>query len=220
MLSELFSPFIEIINYLILKFSYVGIALVTVIENIIAPIPSEFVFPWAGFLAYQGKLNVFLIALSGAVGSVIAAAILYKLGSLFNGVKTREFVNKYGKLLFIKLEDLERAEKWFEKYGIWTVFIFRFIPIGRSIVSIPAGFVKMNFAKFIILTFAGTFIWSFILTYAGYVLGENWTLVSELTKKYEKLIIFIVLFLLFAFFLYKIRVKLKGKKTNLISEEK
>ena len=193
MLSEIFAPTIEFINQLILQFSYVGIAAVSFIENIIAPIPSEFVFPWAGFLAYQGKMNIWLISLAGAVGSLAAALVLYYLGSKFNGPKTREFVDKYGKYIFISLKDLEKAEGWFEKYGVWTVFIFRMIPLGRTVISIPAGFVKMNILTFSVLTFIGTFLWSFLLTYAGYILGENWERVSEVLSGYEHLVIYAIL---------------------------
>lgn len=183
----------DIISDIIVRFNYWGIFAITFIENIIAPIPSEFVFPWAGFLAYQGQLNIWLISLSGAFGSLAAALVLYYLGARFNGPKTREFVNKYGKYLFVSYDDLEKSEQWFNKYGIWTVFLFRMVPLGRTIVSIPAGFVKMNVVTFSVLTFAGTFIWCLILTYAGYLLGENWGAVEEFSSQYQKLIVVIIL---------------------------
>ena len=193
MLSDLFSGLSDIISHLILTFNYAGIFFLAFIENVISPIPSEFIFPWAGFLASEGKINFWGIVLAGAVGATVAAWLLYYLGSKFNGPKTRLFVDKYGKYLLIKLSDLEKAEKWFEKYGVWTVFIFRFVPLGRSIISIPAGFVKINFWKFTILTFAGTFIWSAILTYAGYQLGENWTIVVGFLNKYQELVIILII---------------------------
>ncbi len=121
MLSEILEPLTTVLSDLIVKFGYGGIFAVTFIENIIAPIPSEFVFPWAGFLAYQGKLDIWLISLSGALGSLIAALVLYYLGSKFNGPKTPAIVDKYGKYLIISLEDLNKSEKCFEKYGVWTV---------------------------------------------------------------------------------------------------
>src|SRR5690606_13207794 len=115
----------QVFSDLIIRFGYAGIFAITFIENIIAPIPSEFVFPWAGFLAYQGKLDIWLISLSGALGSLVAALVLYYLGSKFNGPRTRAFVDRYGKYLFISMEDLDKSEAWFNKYGIWTVFLFR-----------------------------------------------------------------------------------------------
>ena len=129
------------------------------------------------------------------------------LGSKFNGDKTRKFIDKYGKFLFISLNDLERSEKWFSKYGVWTVLIFRMVPLGRSIISIPAGFIKMNVYIFASLTFVGTFIWSFILTYAGYTLGEHWTKVSEIISTYEHIVIY-ALIALIGVFIYTKRHKI------------
>lgn len=208
MLSELFAPIVDFITAVIIKFNYFGIALSAFLENVVAPIPSEFVFPWAGFLASQGKLNIFLIALSGAIGSVLAGLVLYYLGYKFNGPKSREFVDKYGRFLLIKLEDLEKAEKWFEKYGPLTVFFFRFVPIARSLISIPAGFVKMNVVLFAVLTFVGTFIWSFALTYAGYLLGSNWSKIEVYMNKYQNFAILAVI-ILGLFFVYKNRGRVK-----------
>ena len=174
------------------------------LENIIPPIPSEFVFPWAGYLAGTGKLNIFLISLSGALGSTLASLILYYLGSKFNGVKTREFVSKYGKYFFISLTDLEKAEKWFEKYGSITILIFRVIPLARSVISVPAGFVKLNIFLFTFYTFIGTFIWSLVLTYLGFMLGENHTLIEKYVDKYKDLL-YILIFMGIVVFLYKKR---------------
>lgn len=192
MLSELFSPFITLISDWIVRFGYWGIIAVTFIENIIAPIPSEFVFPWAGFLAAQGKMNVWMISFAGAIGSLAAALVLYYLGSKFNGPRTRQFVDRYGKYVFISLEDLEKAEGWFEKYGAWTVLIFRVVPLGRTVISVPAGFVKMNVVTFSVLTFIGTFVWSLILTYAGFALGENWDMVSKFLEEYQHIVIYAI----------------------------
>ena len=191
------------ISDIIVQFGYLGLIFVTFLENVIAPIPSEFVFPWAGFLAAEGRMNIFLISLSGAIGSVMAAYLLYFLGSKFSGDKTRAFVDKYGKFLFVSLKDLEKAEGWFEKYGVWTVLIFRMIPLGRSVISIPAGFVKMKLSIFLTLTFIGTFAWSLLLTYAGYILGENWIKVSEILKEYEHFVIYAVIALGFLFLYFK-----------------
>lgn len=201
MLSEILEPLVQFFSDLIVRFGYAGIFAITFIENIIAPIPSEFVFPWAGFLAYQGKLDIFLISLSGALGSLAAALVLYYLGSKFNGPRTRAFVEKYGKYIFISIDDLNKAEGWFEKYGVWTVLIFRVVPLGRTLISIPAGFVKMDVFTFSLFTFVGTFVWCFILTYAGYLLGENWSAVTEFSSEYENVIVILIL-LAFLGFLY------------------
>ncbi len=204
MLSQIFGAIGAFISFLILEFGYLGIFFVSFLENIIPPIPSEFVFPWAGYLAGEGKINIFLISLSGALGSTLAALILYYLGSKFNGVKTREFVNKYGKYFFISLTDLEKAEKWFEKYGPITILVFRVIPLARSAISVPAGFVKLNIFLFTFYTFTGTFIWSLVLTYLGFVLGENHTLIEKYVDQYKDFLYVLILIGL-AVFLYKKR---------------
>jgi membrane protein DedA with SNARE-associated domain len=203
MLAEILQPLIQFFSDLIVRFGYFGIFAITFLENIIAPIPSEFVFPWAGFLASQGKMNIWLISLAGALGSLLAAWVLYYLGTRFNGPKTRAFVDKYGKFLFITLDDLEKSEKWFEKYGPWTILLFRVVPLGRSLISIPAGFVRMNLFLFSLFTFVGTFVWCFVLTYAGYVLGNNWDKVVELSSSYEHFILLIIVIAGLAFLFFK-----------------
>lgn len=203
MLSELLSPLISYLSDLIIRFSYAGIFAVTFIENIIAPIPSEFVFPWAGFLASQGDMNIFMISFAGATGSLAAALVLYYLGHKMSGDKSRRFAAKYGKYLFIKEEDIERAENWFKQYGVWTVLIFRLVPLGRTIISIPAGFIKMNVWTFSLLTFLGTFLWCFVLTYLGFVLGENWKIIADYSSEYEKIVIGLVVLTGIAFVFWK-----------------
>ena len=203
MLSEFLSPLISYLSDLIIKFGYAGIFAVTFIENIIAPIPSEFVFPWAGFLASKGDMNIFMISFAGALGSVAAGLVLYYLGHKMSGDKSRKFAAKYGKYLFIKEEDIERAENWFKKYGVWTVFIFRLVPLGRTIISIPAGFIKMSVWTFSLLTFLGTFLWCFVLTYLGFILGENWQIIAKYSSEYEKAVIGLVVVLGIGFLFWK-----------------
>lgn len=200
MISEILEPTAAIMSDIIIKLGYFGIFLVAFIENIIAPIPSEFVFPWAGFLASRGDMNIVLISLAGALGSVAAALILYYLGYKSSGEGPRKFIDKYGKYFFMNNAELDKAQEWFRKYGIWAVLLFRMMPIGRTIISIPAGFIKMNIWTFTFLTFIGTFVWCFILTYAGYVLGENWESIRDITKGYEHAVLYacivaVVLFL-------------------------
>lgn len=203
MLSELLSPLIESLKNLIEQFGYLGIFLVTFIENIIAPIPSEFVFPFAGYLASEGKMNILMVSFAGAMGSVVAALVLYYLGYKMSGDKSRKFVAKYGKYLFIKEADIEQAENWFKTYGVWTVFIFRLVPLGRTIISIPAGFIKMNVWVFTLLTFLGTFLWCFVLTYLGYVFGENWHTIEAVSSQYQDAIYILIVLAGLAFLYWK-----------------
>lgn len=193
MLSELLSNASIFLSDLIATFGYTGIFIATFIENIIAPIPSEFIFPLAGYLASQGKMNIWLISLAGGLGSLLAALLLYFIGSKFNTERSRHFVDKWGKYIFVSLQDIEKAEKWFTKYGVWTILIFRLVPLGRTVVSIPAGFTKMNIMTFSILTFIGTFLWCFILTYLGFLMVENWKTISNILSEYEHIVIYAII---------------------------
>ena len=192
MLNSIIETLISVLNQTIDKFGYFGIFAVTFIENVIPPIPSEFVFPSAGFLASQGRFNIFLVAFFGALGSLAAALVLYYVGYKSAQDHSRKFINKYAKYFFIKPEEIENAEVWFKKYGVWTVFFLRMLPLGRTIISIPAGFIKMNIWLFIALTFVGTYLWCFILTYLGYAFGENYTVISEYTSEYETLVKYLI----------------------------
>lgn len=188
MFETLFSSLITLLNETINTLGYLGIFLVTFIENVIPPIPSEFVFPSAGYLASQGRFNIFLVALAGALGSLAAALILYYIGYKSAQDHSRQFINKYSRVFFIKPEEIDNAEKWFKKYGVWTVFFLRMMPLGRTIISIPAGFIKMNIWLFTVLTFVGTYLWCFILTYLGFALGENYDVISRYASEYEQIV--------------------------------
>lgn len=185
--------------------SYPGLIFVTVLENVFPPIPSEAILPFAGFLSATGKFNIWLVIISGTLGSVIGALFLYAFGYYGNEKIVRAFVRKYGRFMLLKEEDLDGAEAFFKKHGRPAVFTARLIPIFRSIVSIPAGLAKMPLLEFVTLTAIGTSLWCAILAFLGRMLGERWDLVSVFVKKYENLVLIILAFLI-VYLLYK-RVK-------------
>lgn len=185
MLSEILHSLSNWSANIILSFGYPGIAFISLVENIVTPIPSEAVLPFAGFLSIQGELNIWLIAISATLGSLIGALIIYWFGLYGKETFVRKFIRKYGKWFFVDEKSLDSAEEFFIKHGMKAIFFGRLIPIVRSLISLPAGFAKINIMKFIIFTSLGTFIWSFILVYAGVLLGENWELVGSWLKKYE-----------------------------------
>jgi membrane protein DedA with SNARE-associated domain len=145
------------------------------IESSFIPFPSEIVMPPAGYLSFTGKMNIYMVILSGAFGSLLGALINYYL-SLFLG---RPFLIKYGKYFFINKRRLELVEKYFIHHGEITTFIGRLLPGIRQYISIPAGLAKMPIYKFILFTFFGAFIWVSILTLIGYYIGVNLTLIKE-----------------------------------------
>jgi membrane protein DedA with SNARE-associated domain len=167
------------IETLMTSLGYLGITLLMALENLIPPIPSEFIMPLAGFTAAQGELSLPLVILAGTLGSVLGALPLYALGAVLGQERLERWIGKYGKWLGLKCNDIQRASAWFERHGNKAVFFLRLVPGVRSLISIPAGGVKMPFYQFLLLTTLGSAIWTTLLTLAGYLLGENYERVDQ-----------------------------------------
>lgn len=193
---KLFGTIIELVTRIIETGSYPGLIFVTILENVFPPIPSEAILPFAGFLSATGKFNIWLVIISGTMGSVIGALILYAFGYYGNEKIVRAFVRRYGRFMLLKEEDLDGAEAFFKKHGRPAVFSARLIPIFRSIVSIPAGLAKMPLFEFITLTAVGTSLWCAVLAFLGRFLGENWHLVGQWVSRYEKIVLIVLIFTL------------------------
>lgn len=189
---------------------YPGVALAMFIESFFAPIPSELIMPFAGFLAAQGEMNVVIIGLVGGIASYLGSLPFYFLGRVGKEERIKQFINKYGKWLFISESDVEKGYSFFKKHGNWTVFFGRLIPIIRTVISFPAGMAQMNYIKFSAYTLAGSLIWSYLLTIAGYLLGENWEVVGAFIDKYQ-LVVIVIGVLIVLFLLYKL-VKRRNKQ--------
>ena len=177
--------------------SYPGIIILMALESMIFPMPSELVMPFAGFLVAEGKMNMGLVTLFSSLGSIIGSLISYFIG--YYGGKT--FVLKFGKYLLLEVADLEKTEKWFREKGIKTIFISRFIPVVRHLISIPAGIGKMNLKKFCLYTILGATMWNLFLAYCGYVLGKNWDVIKHYSE-YISIIVATILVLAGVYFIY------------------
>ena len=149
---------------------YSGIVLLMAIESASIPLPSEVIMPFSGFLVFEGRFNLWLIALAGAVGCVIGSVVAYWVG-MYGG---RPLIEKYGKYILISHHDLDLADRWFKKHGDAAIFFSRLLPVVRTYISFPAGIARMRFWHFIVYTFVGSYIWSLGLGYVGLKLGENW----------------------------------------------
>jgi membrane protein DedA with SNARE-associated domain len=162
---------IDIIN----TYGYIGIFLLIAIENIFPPIPSEVILLFGGFVTVYTNMNVWGVIVSATLGSVGGAIFLYEIGRKFTPDEV-EKVSERGifKLLRLKREDLRNARRWFDKHDSKAVFICRFIPFMRSIISIPAGMARMKMNKFLLLTAIGTFIWNTVLVFLGRLAGDAW----------------------------------------------
>ena len=159
---------------------YPGIFAAMVAENLFPPIPSEVVLPLAGFEVDAGTLDFLLVVLAATLGSLAGALILYAIG-LYGG---RPLVHRWGRVLRVTPADLDRAERWFARWGDWVVLVARVIPIARSVVSIPAGLMRMGLTRFIVLTTIGSLVWNGALVYAGKQLGANWEQVTDAIETY------------------------------------
>ncbi len=164
---------------------YVGLALLLIAENLFPPIPSEIVLPLAGFLVGRGDLGFWPAVLAATVGSVAGALILYALGR-YGG---RKLVLRYGRFLRVDKEGLDRADGWFRRYGDWVVLFARVVPVARSIVSIPAGTMKMPLLRFTVLTAVGSGAWNALLIGASVILGVNWQRVETWIGSYSNAVL-------------------------------
>ena len=174
LLQQLGEFFIRVIEML----GYPGIVLLMALESMIAPVPSELVMPFAGFLAGQGKLNFMLVIVFSSLGSLLGSLISYYIGKRGG----YSLVKKFGKYLLLDETDLQKTQQWFEKRGEKTIFISRFIPVVRHLISIPAGVGRMDLKKFCLYTVLGATLWNGFLAYVGFVLGQRWEMVRQYTE--------------------------------------
>jgi membrane protein DedA with SNARE-associated domain len=157
---------------------YVGVAFLTLIENIFPPIPSELILPVAGFLVSSGELNFVWVVVAATLGSVVGALMFYGLGAWVGDKRLRSLVRRYGKWMAMDEDDLDEAEEWFKNHGGKAVFIGRLVPSLRSLISVPAGVARMPLLKFTVYTTVGSGIWNAALVGAGWGLGHQWELVK------------------------------------------
>ncbi len=168
---------------------YWGIVAIVALENLFPPIPSELVLPFAGFLTTTGPMNAPGVVLAATLGSVLGALALYTVGAIVGRERVYFIVRRYGRFLTVREDHVERAEDWFDRYGRWTVFFARMVPILRSIISIPAGLTRMPLLPFIAYTIAGTLIWNVLLVGAGVILGAAWPEIVRWIDYYQNLVI-------------------------------
>ncbi|WP_320420377.1 DedA family protein [Mammaliicoccus lentus] len=174
------------------QYGYVGIFILVFLEYIIHPFPSEIVLTFAGFMTTQSNLSIVVVCILAVVGAVLGALVLYGIGAWIGEERIYRLIHKHGKYIGIKTKDLDKTITWLNKYGNWAIFIGRFIPIVRTLISLPAGITKMNIPLFIVLTAIGTGMWNILLIVLGMTLGSHWHKIIEFASIYSKLFIFII----------------------------
>ena len=183
----------SIVNWLtetIFVLGYPGIVLLMALESSFFPFPSEVVLPPAGFLAAQGRMNAWIALASGLLGSLLGALFNYWLAVYLGRPLLHRFLNRFGRMLLLPKDGLDRAERSFRRHGEISTFVGRLIPGIRQLISLPAGLAKMNLARFTLYTAIGAGIWCAVLTYIGWYIGSQGFLEripEDLVKRYSTL---------------------------------
>ena len=186
---------------------YAGLVTLMALESMVAPLPSEAVMPFAGFLIFEGKFSFHEVIFFSVLGSIIGSVISYYAG-LYGG---RPFVDRFGKYFLLDTHDLEVTEKFFTKYGDKTIFFSRFIPVVRHLISIPAGIGEMKIGKFLIYTAIGAGLWNSFLAYAGFRLKSHWETIRHYSQIMD-IVVAALLLLGIGYFVYRHLKRRNSKK--------
>ncbi|GFN23891.1 DedA family protein [Thermanaeromonas sp. C210] len=169
----------DIILAIINRYGYIGVFLLITLENLFPPIPSEVILTFGGFMTTFSNLKVGGVVLAATLGSVFGAIVLYNLGRVLNIPRLERLCgSKWGRMMGLRREDVRKAEKWFDRYGGMAVLLCRFVPIARTLISIPAGSSGMKLGVFLPLTILGTLIWNSVLVYLGRLAGHAWETIA------------------------------------------
>ena len=167
------------ITKVIATLGYSGVAVLTFLETVFPPIPSELVIPLAGFVAAQGELKIAIVIAAASAGSLAGAALWYEIGRRVGERRLRRWVERNGKWITLSVKDVDRSQAWFQRHGNTAVLLGRLVPGVRTFVSVPAGFAGMRRAPFLLYSAAGTVVWTAALAYAGVILKSQFTLVGD-----------------------------------------
>lgn len=197
------SAFVNLVLDAVHGMGYAGIVLLMALESSFVPFPSEVIVPPAGYLAAQGKMNIYLVVLSGIAGSLIGALVNYFI-AVYMG---RGLLKKYSRYFFLNEEKFGKVEKFFLKHGEVTTFTGRLIPVIRQYISFPAGLAGMNIPKFCFYTGLGAGIWVVVLAWVGFFIGNNPELMHSKLKTISILLFVFVAVILVGYFYYQKKKK-------------
>ncbi len=200
---------VEWITNTMSSLGYLGIGLLMFAENLFPPIPSELIMPLAGFTVAKGEMNFVFAVLAGVLGTVLGALPWYYAGKIVSEERLRALADKYGKWMALSGKDIDKADRWFDRHGNQAVFFCRLVPGVRTLISLPAGISGMPLAPFLLYSTLGTTLWVGLLTYLGFVLGDNYDLVDEYLGPVSKIVLGL---LVVAFIAWVVLKKQKSKR--------
>jgi membrane protein DedA with SNARE-associated domain len=164
---------------------YGGIVAAMAVESACIPLPSEVIMPFSGYLVSQGRFTLWGVSLAGALGCTLGSAVAYAVG-MYGG---RRFILRYGRYVLVTPREVERADRWFARYGMAATFLSRLLPVIRTFISLPAGIARVPFIPFLVYAFLGSLPWSWVLAYVGMVLGEHWDRVGAVLHSLDVVIV-------------------------------
>ncbi len=185
MTERILAALFAFISSLIAVSGYAGIVLLMAIESACIPLPSELIMPFAGYLVFQGKMNLLWVATAGAIGCNLGSVIAYEIGC-YGG---RPLVERYGRWILMGRRELDWADRFFARWGYLAVFVGRLLPVVRTFIALPAGIARMPRLRFHVYTFLGSWPWCFGLAWVGMKLGENWRSVGKYLHKFDAVIL-------------------------------
>lgn len=209
----------EWITQVMTTLGYVGIGLLMFLENLFPPIPSELIMPLAGFTAHQCSegaipppcMQLVPAIAAGVIGTMLGALPWFYIGRYLGEEHLKRWITRYGRWLGISGEEIDKAQQWFYRHGTKAVFFGRLVPGVRTLISLPAGFSEMRFPQFLLYSTLGTLAWTLLLTYAGYLLGENYELVDEYLGPVSKIVLAV---LVIAFVVWLVRHRKKQQRNR------
>lgn len=193
-----------------------GVVGIMALESANIPIPSEVTMPLSGWLLVQARggsgIQAFLLGgLWGGLGCTLGSVVSYALG-FWGG---RALLDRYGKYLMLSAHDLELADRWFARWGEWTAFLSRLLPIVRTFISFPAGVAKSRFLPFVLYSFVGSFLWCGALAYGGFAFGARWEELRAIMRPFDFPIAAVILAGMIYYLVHHIR---RGTRANKSAE--
>lgn len=196
----------QIITDFISKWGYTAIFILILLENVLPVVPSEIILTFAGLLSVKSHLSIWTLLIIATIASFIGLLILYYICRLISEEKLYRFVDRHGKWMKLKSKDLKRANDWFKKYGAWAVFLCRFVPVLRVLITIPAGINRMNVIQFTTLSLIGTTIWNFALILLGSLLSDSFDALMNGIHTYSR-IMYVIIIIAFIYFVIRYLMK-------------